>query len=126
MASYKLPLIKAYPVEMKFLTGYAYTLGAKLVVDELGFVGLIKDSLDVNYPNDEDAAPPLDIEAFPGILSLPTSDDLESKKLAIVGLYHWAKNLDFNLYRKIDLIQVPEGAPEEEQTTEAWLAKVEA
>lgn len=122
--SYKLSLIKAIPNEMKSLAAYSFKIGAKLIVDELGFVGFTKENLDVNYPEGPDAAPPEDVEAFPGIVSIPCDDNLEAKKQAVLDLYQWSQKLDGNFFRKVEIIKVPEGAPEEEQTSEAWLRKI--
>lgn len=119
MASYKLPLIKAYPEEMKYLILWAYKLGGKLSVDNPEFVGLQKEHmvqglnqlgdsvltptlLNVSF-NDQDpqAMPPDGILSLNGFVLISTEDNVDSKKNAILQLYQWAQKLENNLYSKI-------------------------
>lgn len=124
--SYKLNLIKALPNEMKFLSSYAYTIGAKLIVDEAAWIGFTKEDLEVNYSDDQDAVPPEGVLSYNGVLAVPTEDNLESKKLGIAGLHQWAQKLNSNFYRRVDILQLPEDAPVEEQVATAVIVQTQS
>ena len=142
--SYKLPLLKALPNEVKYLTAYASLMGAKLMVDDPDSIRFIKEYMteitqvegefvtkkmiqqvtNIFYPEDEGAKPPDGIFPFENSLGVPTEDNLDSKKAGVLQIYQWSQKLNQNLYQLVNLVKVPEDAPPEEQTTEAWLSKI--
>jgi len=133
MPIYKVPLLLAYPTQMKFLNNYASKIGGKLSVDVPEFLGFVKEinvagvtqSYGLSMPEAEDAQPPGGLAVVPGFVQLQTEDNLNSKKQAVIGIYSWAQQLDQALYTTINLVQVPQEDPEEEQETIiALLSKV--
>lgn len=110
MSSYKIPLLIAKPTEMKALNAYAKKIGAKLLVDEPGWVGFVKEvnenavlvQYPLGYPVEEDAIPPGGVEVVPGQVAVVTEDNLDSKKEGIAALYIWAVNLDQAGYNSIE------------------------
>jgi hypothetical protein len=113
--SYKLSLIKALPSEMKFISAYAFKIGAKLVVDDPDCVGFFKEKNigglielhNLNLQLEEDCNPPENVEIAPGAgVAVKTEESLESKKNGILGLYAWAQKLDQNLYHEIEKVQI--------------------
>lgn len=112
--SYKLSLIKALPSEIKFISAYAFKIGAKLIVDDAQCVGLFKEENNgvielhnLTFPPEDDCNPPDNVELAPGAgVAVQTENHLESKKNGVLGLYAWAEKLDQNLYHKIEKINV--------------------
>ena len=104
MSSYKLPLIKALPMEMKYLAAYAYKIGAKLIVDG-ETVGYQKDFQDIHYVSSgEDALPPEGVVPFGSLIAVETADNLEAKKQGVKDVYQWSLKLDQNLFDTVQLI----------------------
>lgn len=129
--SYKILLLKALPNEMKFLNSYALKIGAKLLVDNPGYVGFVKEQSvngviqqhDLRYPAEQDAAPPDGVSVVPGYVQVLTDNNLDSKKSGIGALYLWSQQLDQSGYNQTVFLSLPEGAPPEEQSLGAMIIK---
>lgn len=130
MPSYKIPLLLAKPAEFKFLNAYASKIGCKVVVDNPGFVGFVKEineggilkQYDLHYPQNEDALPPDVVSAVPGgVVQVVTQDNLESKKSGISQLYIWAMKLEASQYLKSVFKEII--IPDEIAILEVWLDK---
>lgn len=131
--SYKLPLLKAYPNEMKELNAYAYLLKAKFIVDDPQCIGFTKDITDINgifvenvnvlYPEVPEAEPPEGVKSFGEFkFSIATENNLDSKKAAVLKIHQWMQKLIENLYQNIRVFKFPENALPEEQENIAILS----